>query len=130
MDELPDDALFFVDSEGGTAAGGGVAVLAPQTKKEKARAKVLRVDSILTKQAPSKAYPIPVPRGVKGPPTASFATKGNEALAEHKNSDKAGTLIKHTHSPPRPRPRHASPSLESWVPLNRMTRRTASAGAL
>jgi hypothetical protein len=33
VDELPDDALFFVDNDGGLAAGGGMAVL---SRKEKA----------------------------------------------------------------------------------------------
>jgi len=83
VDELPDDALFFVDNDGGLAAGGGVAILAaaPKSRKEKARAKVLRVDSILTKQPTTKNYPVPVPRGAKGPPTSAYAKRGSEALA-------------------------------------------------
>ena len=35
VDELPDDSLFFVDNDGGLAAGGGLAVM---TRKDKARA--------------------------------------------------------------------------------------------
>ena len=46
------------------------------TRKEKARAKVLRVDSILTKQPTSKKFRS-VP-GKKGPPTSAFLTKGAE----------------------------------------------------
>lgn len=76
VDELPDDSLFFVDNDGGLAAGGGMAVM---SRKEKARAKVLRVDSILTKHPTSKKFPVPVPRGKKGPPTSAFVTKGAEA---------------------------------------------------
>ena len=37
------------------------------------------MDSILTKQPTSKKYPVPVPRGNKGPPTSGFVTKGAEA---------------------------------------------------
>ena len=37
------------------------------------------MDSILTKQPTSKKYPVPVPRGNKGPPTSDFVTKGAEA---------------------------------------------------
>ena len=83
VDELPDDALFFVDNDGGLAAGGGVAILpaAPKGRKEKARARVLRVDSILTKQPTTRNYPVPVPRGTKGPPTSAYAKRGSEALA-------------------------------------------------
>ena len=89
VDELPDDSLFFVDHDGGLAAGGGMAVM---TRKEKARAKVLRVDSILTKQPTSKKFPVPVPRGKKGPPTSAFLTKG----AETPKVPKAALLDKST----------------------------------
>ena len=75
VDELPDDSLFFVDNDGGIAAGGGMAF---PSRKEKARAKVLRVDAILTKAKTAKSFPVPIPRGAKGPPTKSFATKGAE----------------------------------------------------
>lgn len=78
VDELPDDALFFTDTDG----GGGIANAAVLTRKEKARNKTLRVDSILTKTRTSCPYPVPVPRGAKGPPTASRATKGAETTSD------------------------------------------------
>ena len=68
VDELPDDSLFFVDNDGGIAAGGGMAF---PSRKEKARAKVLRVDAILTKAKTAKSFPVPIPRGAKGPPNRS-----------------------------------------------------------
>lgn len=76
VDELPDDSLFFVDNDGGIAAGGGMAM--PTSRKAKARAKTLRVDAILTKAKTAKPFAVPVPRGVKGPPTKAFNTKGAE----------------------------------------------------
>lgn len=76
VDELPDDSLFFVDNDGGIAAGGGMAM--PTSRKAKARAKTLRVDAILTKAKTARPFAVPVPRGVKGPPTKAFNTKGAE----------------------------------------------------
>ena len=76
IDELPDDSLFFVDDEGGAASGGGMVFA---SRKEKARAKVLRVDALLAKGPPGRTYPTPVPRKRKGPPTSEHVTKGAEA---------------------------------------------------
>jgi nucleolar protein 53 len=75
VDELPDDSLFFVDNDGGLAAGGGMAVM---TRKDKARARVLRVDAILTKAKTAKPFVASIPRVPKGPPTRAFNTKGAE----------------------------------------------------
>ena len=76
VDELPDESLFFVDNDGGIASGGGMAF--PTSRKAKARAKTLRVDAILSKAKTAKPFAVPVPRGVKGPPSKAFNTKGAE----------------------------------------------------
>ena len=76
VDELPDDSLFFVDNDGGIGSGGGMAF--PVSRKAKAQAKTLRVDAILSKAKTAKPFAVPVPRGVKGPPTKKFNTKGAE----------------------------------------------------
>ena len=66
VDELPDDSLFFVDNDGGIAAGGGMAM--PTSRKAKARAKTLRVDAILTKAKTARPFAVPVPRGSRAHP--------------------------------------------------------------
>ena len=66
VDELPDDSLFFVDNDGGIAAGGGMAM--PTSRKAKARAKTLRVDAILTKAKTARPFAVPVPRGSRARP--------------------------------------------------------------
>jgi hypothetical protein len=91
VDELPDDSLFFTDKDGGLAAGGGMAIM---NRKEKARAKVLRVDSILTKQPTSKKFPVPIAKGNKGPPSNAYVTKGAEAPRVRKpDLDKAALAV-------------------------------------
>ena len=84
VDELPDDSLFFVDHDGGIASGGGMAF--PVGRKAKARAKTLRVDAILSKAKTAKPFAVPVPRGLKGPPTKAFNTKGAETAKTSKTT--------------------------------------------
>ncbi|ACO68336.1 nucleolar protein [Micromonas commoda] len=50
-DASPDDTIFFLDNGGGSAAS-------VRTPKEKARARVLRIDAIMSKQATSKPFPV------------------------------------------------------------------------
>ena len=84
VDELPDDSLFFVDHDGGIASGGGMAF--PVGRKAKARAKTLRVDAILSKAKTAKPFAVPVPRGLKGPPTKAVNTKGAETAKTSKTT--------------------------------------------
>lgn len=51
MDASPDDTIFFLDNGGGSAAS-------VRTSKEKARARVLRIDAIMSKQATTKPFPV------------------------------------------------------------------------
>ena len=56
---LADDALFYVDTASGAAAAGTVE--GGRTRRERARARALRVDAACEKMAPSKTYPTPTP---------------------------------------------------------------------
>lgn len=98
---LADDALFYVDTASGAAAAGTVE--GGRTRRERARARALRVDAACEKMAPSKTYPTPTPlragkmfnpppsrarEAVRGrgttPPTT---TRGERAVAKRATRD-------------------------------------------
>jgi nucleolar protein 53 len=105
---LADDKLFYVDTASGAAAAGTFGD--GGTKRERARARALRVDAACEKAAPSRAYPTPTPlragkmfnpppsraleavRGRGSKPTATTEAKASErAVAKRATTTSVAT---------------------------------------